>query len=171
MESIFGIWFKIKRENETPYFTNTSQSNKERIRHEILNYLKGNLQQIPDSLFNGVKNLSDIDLSNCEIAELKGNMFNGLKTLSNINFSNNQIKEIPAEFFNGLEEITQINFSNNQIQEIPRNLFYGVKKIDRINFSKNKINKLPEELNSCKNKRSNNSLNCFIFKGWYIHYC
>ena len=141
---------QIERDS-TDYFKLETQE--EKIRDALLKYLKGETKLLPDNLFNGSENLTDIDLSGCQITELKPNMFHGLTTISKINFSNNRIKTIPPDFFSGLEEINQINFSNNQIQEIPGTLFNGLKNIDRVNFSKNKINKLPEQLTNWNNEK------------------
>ena len=137
--------------DSTDYFK--LETHEEKIREALLKYLKGETKLLPDNLFNGSENLTDIDFSGCQITELKPNLFHGLTTISKINFSNNKIKTVPQDFFNGLEEINQINFSNNQIQEIPSTLFNGLKNVDRVNFSKNKINKLPEQLTNWNNQK------------------
>ena len=121
-------------------------SNEERIKGAFLKYLKGEIDNLPEDLFNDETRLINIDLSNCQIDQLKENMFNGLDTLCKINFSNNQINEIPENFFKGLTEITHINFSNNYSKTINKNLFSGLSTIDRIDFSYNKIKCLPENL-------------------------
>ena len=117
-----------------------------KVQSELLQYLKDEIENAPLSLFKGITYLNSIDLSGCQIKELKGNLFNGLKTLYNVNFSNNQIEKLPGDLFNGLIRLDLINFSNNRLKSIPENLFKGVETLIRVNFSYNQIQDVPVKL-------------------------
>ena len=65
------------------------------IQSELLKYLRNETHSIPHSLNNLNKSLTNIDLSNCQLAELKGGIFNGFDSLHEINISNNQLTSLP----------------------------------------------------------------------------
>ena len=113
-----------------------------RVQSELLKYLRNETNSIPHSL----KLLTNIDLSNSSLVELKGGIFNGFDSLHEINISNNQLTSLPHNLFDGLKNIDFINFSNNHIRELPSNLFSSVKTLVRINFSHNNIESLPDNL-------------------------
>ena len=113
-----------------------------RVQSELLKYLRNETNSIPHSL----KLLTNIDLSNSSLVELKGGIFNGFDSLHEINISNNQLTSLPHNLFDGLKNIDFINFSNNHIRELPSNLFSSIKTLVRINFSHNNIESLPDNL-------------------------
>lgn len=103
--------------------------------------------------------LTDLDLSNCQLAQILPKTFSQLKNLVFINLSSNYLKAIPKDVFEGLDSLEDLDLSNNQISKIDKNAFKLNKNLSVLKVKKNPIEtisgiNLPEleelHLSECK---------------------
>ena len=114
--------------------------------------------------FNGLVNLSNINLSNNNIQIIDELTFLDLKNLCKINLSNNSLKQINKETFKNLKKLTNVNLNSNQINEIDKDLFKSTINLEILNLNDNHLSSIPNTILKDNNKKllevnmSNNSI-------------
>jgi Leucine-rich repeat (LRR) protein len=104
-----------------------------------LNLANNKIASIDANTFNGLNNLTELNLANNKIASIDANTFNGLKNLEWLHLDNNQIASIEANTFNGLNNLTGLYLDNNQIASIDVNTFNGLNNLEILYLYNNKI--------------------------------
>jgi len=113
------------------------------------------LEKIPLNIVN-LKNLNYIDLSWNRIKEISVELCD-MENLETLNVFQNKIKNIPVEI-NNLENLKILLVGNNILETIP-----GEIKLDNLlafDFASNELVKYPDILNSFKNLKTVNFVNC-----------
>ncbi len=114
--------------------------------------------------FNGLVNLSNINLSNNNIQIIDELTFLGLNNLCKINLSNNSLKQMNKETFKNLKKLTNVNLNSNQINEIDKDLFKSTINLEILNLNDNHLSSIPNTILKDNNKKllevnmSNNSI-------------
>lgn len=103
-------------------------------------YLNNNkLKEVPEAIFNDLKNLILLDLSGNIIAKLPSTI-NSLLSITNLNLANNQLKEIP-EKLRDLSTLKNLDLSKNPIEKLEDDSLPT--NIEELNISETKITRLP----------------------------
>lgn len=120
-----------------------------RLTHEALAPYGQRLQEITwtDSkiinletdLFNGLLELSYIDLSRNEIKRTEHGLFANLSRLKHLNLSRNQLDDIPRFTFADLENLEVLDVSHNQLHVIPFQVFGPMIRLQYLDLSYNKL--------------------------------
>jgi len=116
------------------------------LKEAIIKYFKNEIFQIPLNIYEGLEELSDLDLSGMSIKKLPEKLFGLIKSFKNINFYNNEIEEIPNDLFQYAQELKGINLKKNRIKKLPKDLFYSSKSLSEISFENNEIKEIPTDL-------------------------
>ena len=64
---------------------------------------------LPSGLFDGLVNLTFIDLQTAKLNSIPPNWFNGLVSLETVHISNNNLQTIPQGLFDGLPSLVHVN--------------------------------------------------------------
>ena len=93
---------------------------------------------LTDQMFNGLLNLTTIDLSFNLINKLNDKTFNRLLNLKSIDLSHNLIENIEKPFEN-LVNLNSVDLSDNEIDRIDQDAFKGLVSLNVINLHDNKF--------------------------------
>jgi len=108
------------------------------------------ITSIPETLFFGCNNLTELEFENNLISVIPPGVFNDCPDLKKIYFSNNQLSEIPDGLFANCKDLYEIYFSNNQLSKLPDGLFDHCPSLSRIYFDNNQLSEIPKGLfNKC----------------------
>ena len=112
--------------------------------------------------FNGLINLTELDLSNNKIKFINGNSFNCLSKLKKLNLSSNELTEIEENVFNGLTNLEELILTDNYKIKLNQSIF----KTEIVNSLKNLKTLV---INSSKNFGHNDILVREIDDDTFIH--
>ena len=96
--------------------------------------------------FEGLSNLTLLNLELNELAELPKGVFAGLSRLETLTLSRNRLVGLPDGLFAGLTNLRWLNLQNNSIRELPEGLLAGLTKLDELYLANNRIAELPSGL-------------------------
>ena len=109
----------------------------------ILGLSYNQLKTLPDTIFNGLKNLQILSIDNNQLQTLPDTIFNGLQNLQKLLLYGNQLQTLPANIFNGLKNLQILSISNNQLQTLPDGIFNGLNNLKYLGLSYNQLQSLP----------------------------
>ncbi|NXN94748.1 TLR3 protein, partial [Rhinopomastus cyanomelas] len=117
------------------------------------------------SPFHPLQNLSVLDLSNNNIANLNKDLFDGLRKLSVLDLQHNNLARLwkranpggPVLFLKDLPNLHVLNLKSNGLDEIPVQVFKGLFQLKHLDLGSNNLNILPATL--FDDQTSLNSLN------------
>ena len=112
--------------------------------------------------FNGLINLTELDLSNNKIKFINGNSFNCLSKLKKLNLSSKELTEIEENVFNGLTNLEELILTDNYKIKLNQSIF----KTEIVNSLKNLKTLV---INSSKNFGHNDILVREIDDDTFIH--
>ncbi len=89
--------------------------------------------------FNGLINLTELDLSSNQIASLPNGLFDSCTALKIVNLSYNKIIKLETSTFQNLVNLEELYLSLNSIEELDSNLFHCNKKLIKLRLNYNYI--------------------------------
>ncbi|MEE6460780.1 hypothetical protein FKM82_001099 [Ascaphus truei] len=106
------------------------------------------------SPFKVLQNLTILDLSNNNIANIQDNVFEGLSNLRILNFQHNNLARLwkhfnpggPVLFLKGLCSLEILSLVSNGFDEIPAAAFKGLSQLQKLELGENNVNILPPSL-------------------------
>ena len=117
---------------------------------KILNCEINGLQKLT---FNGFDNLTDLNLSKCNILCFVEDVFETLICLKSINLSDNTISFIDNNLFKKNRNLNTIILKNNRLVGIDRTVFLFLEKLEVLDLSHNKILVLLGQFYHCQGLR------------------
>ena len=81
------------------------------------------LQELHIDVFNGLKNLKYLVLSNNKLGKLKQTVFDGLYNLIYLDLQNTNLQELSQDVFNELKNLEELYLDSNKLQKLPQNVF------------------------------------------------
>lgn len=136
-----NIFTKSAKSSETNYYKLKSKQINNHILKLSVNHIY--IIELDDSLFNNLKNLTSINLSNNLLYEINKNIIN-LKQLKYLNLNFNFISQIPSYLIE-LPELEELYLNHNTITLIGSSI-QNLKKLKILDLSYNKISFLPTEI-------------------------
>ncbi|EOB09103.1 Toll-like receptor 3, partial [Anas platyrhynchos] len=120
---------------------------------------------ISPSPFHPLQNLTVLDISNNNIANIKEDLFDGLHKLDILNLQHNNLARLwkhanpggPVLFLKDLPNLHVLNLKSNGFDEIPVQVFKGLFQLKYLDLGSNNLNLLPATL--FDDQTSLNSLN------------
>ncbi|NXO97069.1 TLR3 protein, partial [Certhia brachydactyla] len=117
------------------------------------------------SPFHPLRNLTVLDISNNNIANIKEDLFDGLDKLDILDLQHNNLARLwkhanpggPVLFLKSLPNLQILNLKSNGLDEIPVQVFKGLFQLKHLDLGSNNLNLLPATL--FDNQASLNSLN------------
>ncbi|XP_044012494.1 platelet glycoprotein Ib alpha chain-like [Aphidius gifuensis] len=109
------------------------------INNELKNLKILNIDKnISTDIFNNLKNLRNLDLSNGKLHKLKTGLFLNLRELRSLDLSNNNLHNFSRGTFDGLLNLQYLNLHGNYLDKIPNDTA-TMKNLISIDLSKNKL--------------------------------
>ncbi|NXP90042.1 TLR3 protein, partial [Passerina amoena] len=117
------------------------------------------------SPFHPLRNLTVLDISNNNIANIQEDLFDGLDKLDILDLQHNNLARLwkhanpggPVLFLKGLPNLQILNLKSNGLDEIPVQVFKGLFQLKHLDLGSNNLNLLPAAL--FDDQASLNSLN------------
>ncbi|XP_058659175.1 toll-like receptor 3 isoform X2 [Ammospiza caudacuta] len=117
------------------------------------------------SPFHPLRNLTVLDISNNNIANIQEDLFDGLDKLDILDLQHNNLARLwkhanpggPVLFLKGLPNLQILNLKSNGLDEIPVQVFKGLFQLKHLDLGSNNLNLLPATL--FDDQASLNSLN------------
>ncbi|NWZ90692.1 TLR3 protein, partial [Nesospiza acunhae] len=117
------------------------------------------------SPFHPLRNLTVLDISNNNIANIREDLFDGLDKLDILDLQHNNLARLwkhanpggPVLFLKGLPNLQILNLKSNGLDEIPVQVFKGLFQLKHLDLGSNNLNLLPATL--FDDQASLNSLN------------
>ncbi|XP_068951794.1 toll-like receptor 3 isoform X1 [Petaurus breviceps papuanus] len=109
---------------------------------------------VSPSPFHSLRNLTILDLSNNNIANINDEMLKGLDRLEILDLQHNNLARLwkhanpggPVLFLKGLSHLHILNLESNGFDEIPVDVFKGLSQLRVIDLGLNNLNLLPDSL-------------------------
>ncbi|XP_054681145.1 toll-like receptor 3 isoform X3 [Grus americana] len=106
------------------------------------------------SPFHPLQNLTVLDISNNNIANIKDDLFDGLHKLDILDLQHNNLARLwkhanpggPVLFLEDLRNLRILNLKSNGLDEIPVQVFKGLFKLKHLDLGSNNLNLLPATL-------------------------
>ncbi|XP_032917209.1 toll-like receptor 3 isoform X2 [Catharus ustulatus] len=106
------------------------------------------------SPFHPLRNLTVLDISNNNIANIKEDLFDGLEKLDILDLQHNNLARLwkhanpggPVLFLKGLPNLQILNLKSNGLDEIPVQVFKGLFQLKHLDLGSNNLNLLPATL-------------------------
>jgi len=95
--------------------------------------------------FNGLVNLTELELIRCEIDALPDGLFDSCASLKVVDLSKNKFIKFETSTFQNLVNLEELDLSLNSIKELDSNLFRCNKKLIKLGLYNNKISKLNKD--------------------------
>ncbi|XP_059500815.1 toll-like receptor 3 [Stegostoma tigrinum] len=104
------------------------------------------------SPFDCIKNLTILDLSNNNLANLDKDVFRELQHLQVLMLQHNNLARLwksvnpggPVLYLSGLKELRILDLQSNGLDELPEKAFQGLYKLNNLDLSLNNLNFLPD---------------------------
>ncbi|NXK18591.1 TLR3 protein, partial [Arenaria interpres] len=109
---------------------------------------------ISPSPFHRLQNLTILDISNNNIANIKEDLFDGLHKLDILDLQHNNLARLwkqanpggPVLFLKNLPNLRILNLKSNGLDEIPVQAFKGLSQLKNLDLGSNNLNLLPATL-------------------------
>nr|APJ35739.1 toll-like receptor 3 [Gallus gallus] len=124
------------------------------LRKLMLRKVGCNNLAISPSPFHPLRNLTVLDISNNNIANIKEDLFNGLHELDILNLQHNNLARLwkcanpggPVLFLKDVPNLHILNLKSNGFDEIPVHVFKGLHQLKDLDLGSNNLNLLPATL-------------------------
>ena len=93
--------------------------------------------------FNGLSNITTLDLYNNKLTSLPSNVFAGLNSLTTLNLDHNKLSSLPPNVFAGLNSVTYLTLNNNNLTSLHPNVFAGLTSLGEVTLQNNALTCLP----------------------------
>ncbi|OCT99563.1 toll-like receptor 3 [Xenopus laevis] len=111
-------------------------------------------RDLKPSPFKVLQNLTILDLSNNNIANIQEDVFESLSNLRILSFEHNNLARLwkkanpggPVLFLKGLNNLEKLSLLSNGFDEIPANAFKGLSKLKVLDIGENNVDILPPAL-------------------------
>ncbi|KAM8808274.1 toll-like receptor 3 [Eudromia elegans] len=121
------------------------------LRKLMLRKVGCNNLALSPSPFHPLQNLTVLDLSNNNIANIKDDLFDGLHQLDILDLQHNNLARLwkhanpggPVLFLTDLPKLRILNLKSNGLDEIPVHVFKGLFQLNHLDLGSNNLNLLP----------------------------
>ncbi|CRL07112.1 CLUMA_CG020109, isoform A [Clunio marinus] len=107
---------------------------------EIIHLANNAIENLPENLLVNQNNLRELDLSGNRIPELYDAVFLGCSSLKKLSLTRNRLKIISNYSFKPLSSLTHLYLNDNQIHKIEPKAFKGITSVEFITLENNKLN-------------------------------
>ena len=101
------------------------------------------LRTLPSGIFDGLTNLTELYLSINELRTLPSGIFDKLTNLTHLGLHHNELRTLPSGIFDKLTNLTWLNLNNNNFSSLPSGVFEGLTNLTWLDLHENNFSLLP----------------------------
>ena len=105
----------------------------------------GNMTALKSGDFDGMSNLTSLDLSGNELSSLPTGIFDDLTELTSLDLFKNKLSSLPTGIFDKLTELETLDLSGNALSSLPAGLFDKLTNLTYLNLLDNPLQSLPDD--------------------------
>ncbi|KAM8800013.1 uncharacterized protein ACNFOS_006394 [Eudromia elegans] len=98
----------------------------------------GRLTALHPNAFRGLRNLTSLDLSRCNVFEIHPLLFSHLPSLRRLDLASNHMRYVPQAFGN-LSELATLSLEGNHIEAVGRDSLRDLGSLQELNLRRNRI--------------------------------
>nr|SOU94107.1 Toll gene [Glomeris marginata] len=102
------------------------------------------LTRLPEKIFNGLGNLSELHLYGTALRDLPANIFNDLGNLTQLHLYNNQLTNLPEVIFGRNPKLTELHLNGNKLRTLPKDVFVNQSNLVTLSLQDNGMDNIPE---------------------------
>ncbi|XP_065222753.1 protein toll-like [Planococcus citri] len=103
------------------------------------------LKSLPSGIFEQLKQLTNLNLSENNLSSVDGNIFKSMPKLKELYLHNNKLVDLPGSAFSNLTELTKLTLHTNKIQTLNDGTFDDLKQLQDLSLHENELLKVPEK--------------------------
>ncbi len=103
------------------------------------------LEALPETMFQGLTDLEDIQISKSGLVALDARLFTGLPALQCLALDQNALVTLPKKILHKLSCLQELDLSCNLFENIPAELFCGLDGLQELNLGENPLQCVPTE--------------------------
>ena len=107
-----------------------------------LNLSDQNIAVLKAGDFDGLSSLNSLALYKNTLTSLPADIFSGLSSLNRLDLGSNRLSGLPADIFSELSSLNWLSLSFNQLSSLPADTFSGLSSLNTLNLSYNKLSSL-----------------------------
>ena len=107
-----------------------------------LNLSDQNIAVLKAGDFDGLSSLNSLALYKNTLTSLPADIFSGLSSLNRLDLGSNRLSGLPADIFSELSSLNWLSLSFNQLSSLPADAFSGLSSLNTLNLSYNKLSSL-----------------------------
>ena len=107
-----------------------------------LNLSDQNIAALKAGDFDGLSSLNSLALYKNTLSSLPADIFSGLSSLNRLDLGSNRLSGLPADIFSELSSLNWLSLSFNQLSSLPADAFSGLSSLNTLNLSYNKLSSL-----------------------------
>ena len=104
----------------------------------------GNMTALKSGDFDGLSNLTSLNLNGNELSSLPSGIFDNLTELTSLNLLKNKLSSLTTGIFDRLTELDTLNLSGNELSSLPAGLFDKLTNLTNLNLLDNPLRSLPD---------------------------
>lgn len=108
-------------------------------RLRMLDLSLNNLENLPFSVFSGLRNLTELSIQNNRISFIADSAFEGLVSLNVVRLNGNSMHSLPPDLFNETKLLREIYLQNNSINVLAPEIFSGLHQLAVLDLSANQL--------------------------------
>ena len=111
-----------------------------------LNLSDQNIAALKVGDFDGLSSLNSLALYKNTLSRLPADIFSGLSSLNRLDLGSNRLSGLPADIFSELSSLNWLSLSFNQLSSLPADAFSGLSSLNTLNLSYNKLSSLSADI-------------------------
>ena len=111
-----------------------------------LNLSDQNIAALKAGDFDGLSSLNSLALYKNTLSSLPADIFSGLSSLNRLDLGSNRLSGLPADIFSELSSLNWLSLSFNQLSSLPADAFSGLSSLNTLNLSYNKLSGLSADI-------------------------
>ena len=106
--------------------------------------LHGDITELKLGDFDGLSNLTTLNLMGNQLSSLPAGLFDKLHNLTTLSLISNELSSLPDDIFDNLTNLETLNLSGNELSSLPAGLFDNLTNLTFLNLLDNPLRPLPE---------------------------
>lgn len=109
-------------------------------------FSESKLIEIPRVLFTSFPEMTNLDVTRCQVENINKYTFEQAKELRYLNISGNHLRVLNNFVFKGCDKLVRLDLSNNQLTEVKEKSLHDLPKIDHLDLAGNLLESLDEDI-------------------------
>ena len=112
----------------------------------VLDLQHNRLKSLPQGVFDDLARMNRLRLNNNQLTELSPDIFTRLTGMENLHLANNKLTTVPVNLLANNTNLVFMSLYNNGLTELPAGLFDGLANLEELHLNENGLTTLPAGL-------------------------